>query len=159
MKNVIVYYTRTGKSKIIAEILSEILDNIDLFEIKEIDFLRRKGILGFIRTGIDCLIKRKSCLKKIPDIESYSNIIVVGPVWANKLCLPLLDCLNELAEQLKQKRIFVLTTSMKYTELKNEFLKKFNIIKYYNLVKVPVKKEKVKNKYITVFNKLKTEID
>lgn len=79
-KILIVYYSRTGKTKNAAEKLNEELD-CDIEEIY--DRVSRKGILGFIKSGHDATKGKMTAITgEIKDVSVYETIIICTPIWA-----------------------------------------------------------------------------
>lgn len=81
-KNIlIVFYSRTGTTKRVAEALRELF-NCDLEEI--IDNENRKGILGLINEGIDVFFRNTTDIGKIKlNPNNYDIVIIGSPVWAS----------------------------------------------------------------------------
>jgi flavodoxin len=83
MKALVVFYSRTGATKQVAEALAESL-NCDSEEL--IDTKKRGGPLGFLSAGKDAKAKK---LTKLTDIKrdpaSYDLVILGTPIWAGTL--------------------------------------------------------------------------
>ncbi|MCW4012693.1 MAG: flavodoxin domain-containing protein [Candidatus Bathyarchaeota archaeon] len=86
MKTVIVYFSRAGHTRKVANALAERLD-ADTVEITEPK--KRNGMLGFIKSG------RESMSNKIPeinpitaDISEYELLVLAAPIWAGNLSTP-----------------------------------------------------------------------
>ncbi len=80
MKSVILYYSRTGKTKFLAEKLREEL-GADLVEIR--DLKKRRGPFGFLRGARDAhLGLRTQVTPSSFDLSNYELIILGTPVWA-----------------------------------------------------------------------------
>jgi flavodoxin len=80
MKILVVYYSRSGVTRIVAQAITKILD-ADLEEI--IDLQYRKGPIGFLKSCLDAVRKKPSAIKpaqKNPEV--YDLIILCTPVWA-----------------------------------------------------------------------------
>jgi flavodoxin len=80
MKSLVVYYTRTGKTKSAAEAIAAQL-GADIEEI--VDLKKRKGALGWIGGGKDA--SRKSLTEIAPTQKSpadYDLVVVGTPIWA-----------------------------------------------------------------------------
>jgi flavodoxin len=85
LKTVVVYYSRSGNTKMIAELIGAQL-GADLEEL--IDTQRRAGMLGFLRSGRDAVKERTTQLAPLQHrLEDYDLIIVGTPVWAGH-CTP-----------------------------------------------------------------------
>ena len=83
MKKLILYYSRTGRTKNIAEIISKKL-GCDIEEI--IDIKKTSGIIGYLRGGNAA---RKGDLTEIKDLmknpEDYELTIIGTPIWGGKI--------------------------------------------------------------------------
>lgn len=83
MKNkeiLIVYYSRTGKTKKVAEKLKEEFD-CDIEEIY--DRTRRKGLFGFIRSGYDASKGKMTAITgEVKDVCDFKTVILCSPTWA-----------------------------------------------------------------------------
>ncbi len=80
MKSLVVYYTRTGKTKFVAETIAAQL-SADIEEI--VDLKKRGGTLGWIAAGKDSSQEKETEIaptKLSP--SNYDLIIVSTPVWA-----------------------------------------------------------------------------
>jgi len=81
MNHLVIYYSFSGKTKIIAEDLAK-KESADIFEIKDI---RRPGKLKAYTAGIIASIRGKAWRIIPPDIEitKYDKITILAPVWAD----------------------------------------------------------------------------
>lgn len=78
-KILVVYYSRTGHTKRIAEELAKKL-NADIEEI--IDLTSRKGIIGWLLGGRDGMKESTTNIKKLSkDCKNYSLVLVGSPIW------------------------------------------------------------------------------
>jgi flavodoxin len=82
MKKIVVYYSRTGNTRFVAEKIAEVL-KADLCEV--IDKKKRKGRLGFITGGYDATREKLTKITVSKSIEDYDLVIVGSPVWAGKI--------------------------------------------------------------------------
>ncbi|MBP8082720.1 MAG: flavodoxin [Spirochaetes bacterium] len=79
VKILIAYYSKTGTTKKVAEILSKKLD-ADIEELE--DKKKRSGILGWIFGGRDGMRKIPTEIGKIKhDISKYDVVLLGGPLW------------------------------------------------------------------------------
>ena len=86
-KTLIIYYSRTGKSKLISQVLQKEL-NAQMLEIKDLE--DRSGTLGYAGAGFDAFFDRHTTIEPVKaDLSPYSNIIVVSPIWNWKLSTPI----------------------------------------------------------------------
>lgn len=104
MRILIVYYSRTGNTKNIAEKIKKTL-NCDIEEIKE--KVNRLGIWGYIQSG------RESCVRETPkicdlrhDFSKYDLIIVGTPIWAFTLASPVRSFLVNHKNSIKKFAFF-----------------------------------------------------
>lgn len=82
-KTLIVYYSRTGNTRKLAENLREKL-NCQIEEI--VDVKSRKGIFGFVKSGMDAALKRDTTIKTSSiDLSQYDLVILGTPVWASNM--------------------------------------------------------------------------
>ena len=75
---VVVYYSRTGKTRWVAEQLASILD-ADLEEIRERK--DRSGFLGYLGAGKDAVLKREADLVSRHSVEGRKTVVIGMPVW------------------------------------------------------------------------------
>jgi len=80
MKTLVVYYSRSGNTKKVAEEISNRI-KCDIEEI--IDNKNRKGIIGWLRSGRDAHSKKLTTIKEIIKDPSKYDLVAIGtPVWA-----------------------------------------------------------------------------
>ncbi len=104
MKTLVVYYSRTGVTKKVAEILSVKL-KADLEEI--VDTQDRSGALGYLKAGRDATFKKLTKLVPIKRRLSDYDLVVVGtPVWAWTMSTPIKTFLTENKGKFNQVAFF-----------------------------------------------------
>ncbi len=83
----IMYYTRTGSNKIIAEHIQSHIPEAKLVGIKSND--DRSGILGFITCALDQWLDRDAAIT-VDDIQPAADdtIIMCAPIWLQQLSSP-----------------------------------------------------------------------
>ncbi len=87
MKTLIVYYSRTGRTKKIAEKIQSALDG-DIDRIQ--DTKNREGLLGWLSAGRDAEIKRTTKLKDVQLNPSNYEVIIIGsPTWNGHVSVPI----------------------------------------------------------------------
>jgi len=85
MKSLVVYYSRSGNTRFVAEKISQKIGG-DIEEI--IDKKRRKGPLGFVIGGFDATRGRKTDIAEMKKSPRDYDLIVLGtPMW-NKRTTP-----------------------------------------------------------------------
>lgn len=79
MKTLIVFYSRDGHTKKVAETLAQEM-KADLEEI--IDFKNRRGIIGWLCAGRDAMKKNLTKIKTGGQDPSNYDLVVIGtPIW------------------------------------------------------------------------------
>lgn len=112
-KYLILFYSKTGNSKFIAEKLSIALDS-DLKEIKPvINSLLVLFLLSLIKIGIPTNISKE-------DFENYDEIILVGPVWGGLLISPLRNTIKKCVKASRNMH-FAVTCETKEEEKDNKY--------------------------------------
>ncbi|MCX5886562.1 MAG: hypothetical protein NT096_11750 [Proteobacteria bacterium] len=82
LKGIVIFYTRTGKTRAIAEAISELYP-YDLQEI--IDLRDRSGLLGYISGVIDILFRPITEISpKELNLDSYNLLYIGAPIWGNR---------------------------------------------------------------------------
>jgi len=107
-KNVlIVYYTRTGKTKLVCETLQK---NLGATAIEIKDKKDRSGGVGYSGGSLDAAFDRHTDIEpKQIDFSPYTHIIIASPIWEWKLS-PAIHTLIE-AHNFAGKKILLLTTA------------------------------------------------
>lgn len=101
-KILVVYYSRTGHTKKIAEEISKNL-NADIDEI--IDLKDRKGMKGYITGGKDAIEKKLTEIRFSKEPKNYDLVIVGTPNWA-KTMPPAVRTYLEKNKNIKQIAFF-----------------------------------------------------
>lgn len=82
-KILVVFYSRTGTTKKVAEELACQL-NADIEEITDLKY--RDGVIGFIFGGRDAVLRRNTEIGEIKKDPSKYDLVVVGsPVWGRNI--------------------------------------------------------------------------
>ncbi len=82
MKSLVVYYTRTGNAKFVAETIAAELGS-DLEEV--VDLKKRAGKLGWISAGKDASQEKQTQIGPTSRVPQDYDLIVLGtPIWAWK---------------------------------------------------------------------------
>ncbi|HHF09558.1 flavodoxin [Thermococci archaeon] len=104
MKALVVYFSRTGNTKKIAESIAEEL-GCDIEEI--VDTKNRSGALGFMRSGKDAMRKSLTKIKDVKcDPSEYDLAIIGTPVWARRLSTPVRTFIHQYTNQLSKVAFF-----------------------------------------------------
>ena len=80
MNNLVVFYSWTGKTKVVAEELARIMGA----ELKEIEEVKpRKGFMG---SALAALLNLKSAIKPMNlRMQDYENVFIGTPIWASRI--------------------------------------------------------------------------
>ncbi|MFX1453593.1 MAG: flavodoxin family protein [Promethearchaeota archaeon] len=84
MKSLVVFYSRTGTTKKIAELISSNLKS----EIEEIiDTTKRTGfIIGFLKSGYAAMKEKLTIIEEIQKSPELYDLIILGtPIWASRM--------------------------------------------------------------------------
>jgi hypothetical protein len=103
MKSLVVYYSRTGYTRRVAESLARRL-NADL---EPIDAAPRPGVLGYLRCSLESLLKLQTAIRAPRhDPAAYGLVLVGGPVWFWGLSSPVRTWLQMRRRRLPQVAFF-----------------------------------------------------
>ena len=87
MRSLVVYYSRTGNTRKIAEELADALE-CDVEEI--VDTKKRSGPLGFMRSGRDASSGKLTVLQDIINDPSQYDLLIIGtPMWGGHVSTPI----------------------------------------------------------------------
>ena len=104
MKTLIVYFSRTGRTKLIAEEIQKILGG-DVEEIH--DTKTRTGIMGWLSAGRDAGAKALTSLKPVEKDPALYNLVVVGsPTWGGSVSTPIRTYLETYKASLPDVALF-----------------------------------------------------
>jgi len=93
MKALVIYYSRTGRTKKVAETISNIL-SCDIEEI--VDIKKRTGSLGFFHSGRQAIKKKLTVIKNTEKEPSEYDIVIIGtPVWVKTMSTPVRTYLDQ----------------------------------------------------------------
>jgi flavodoxin len=119
-KPIIVYYSRTGKTRIVANTLNDQL-SCEIEEIKSTE--DREGFWGVITCVLDSLLDRDDVIEPFnKDLKGYNPIIIASPIWIGKLSSPARTFIKQSGLNGKEVYI-VLTYNGSLTEEKENILK------------------------------------
>jgi len=106
MKSLVLYYSRTNKTKYVAEkIAQELKADIERITEKK----DRTGMLGYLSAGRDAMTKKGSVVNPIKSrIDDYDTIIIGQPVWGFTMVPAIRTFCNK--HNLKDKRIGLFCT-------------------------------------------------
>lgn len=104
MKGLIVYFSRTGRTRKVAEAI-QALTGFDMEEIKEAK--GRGGPIGWLKSGME------STRKMLPRIEaprhdlaSYDIVVIGTPIWASNMSSPVRAYITSHGPEIKAIALF-----------------------------------------------------
>ena len=107
IKSLVVFYSRTGITGIIARAIAERLGS-DVEEL--IDQKDRKGPLGFVISGKDAALKKQADIKQPEkDPSSYDLVLLGTPVWAGSMSCAMRTYLRMQKSKLENVAFFCTT--------------------------------------------------
>lgn len=104
MKTLIIYYSRTGTTKKLAEKLAAVL-GADLEGIK--DPTDRSGLKGYMNSGREAAFKKLALIDPIThNLKDYDLVLVGTPVWAFTISSPVRAFLENYKSEFKSWALF-----------------------------------------------------
>jgi flavodoxin len=126
-QTLIIYYSRSGKTKLISETLAKNI-GADILEIK--DPQDRAGWWGFMISGLDAFRHLHTPIEpEKPNTATYSTIIVATPIWSWNVSTPIHTLFEK--NSFDGKKLILLTTAnihiMKYEKFGDDapFIKRY----------------------------------
>ena len=85
MKTLVVYYSRSGRTRVASEKLAGLLGaSVEELREKGVD---RSGAMGYMKAGRDAMQKRAVELEPLKeDPAAFDLVVLAGPVWAFTVC-------------------------------------------------------------------------
>lgn len=104
MKPLIVYYSRTGNTEMVAEVLAEALP-CPVEKLR--DDVKRSGLLGWLRSGKQAMRGETTELKPLQhDLSDFDLVAVGTPVWAGTMSTPVRSFLEAQRDELPEVAFF-----------------------------------------------------
>ncbi|MBD3216027.1 MAG: flavodoxin [Candidatus Lokiarchaeota archaeon] len=105
MNVLVVYYTRTGNTRQIAEEITDKL-NADVEEI--IDKTKRSGIIGWLRSGYHAVREKLTEIEEMKKNPQDYDIIILGtPNWAGRLTPAIRTYISRYKDQFNKLAYFI----------------------------------------------------
>jgi len=104
MDILVVYYSRSGVTRTVAEKIAEML----AATVEElVDTKNRKGLLGFLGAVRDATRKKVVPIEPPTNNPADYDVVIIGtPVWANTVSSPVRTYLREHGEQIRRAGLF-----------------------------------------------------
>lgn len=110
VKTLVVYYSRTGNTKLIGHEIAAAL-GADVEELK--DGKNRAGPIGFLLSGMEAKRKTPVQLEKLVHNPAEYDVVVVGsPIWASTISTPTRTFLHQHRDSLKSVAWFCTSGSV-----------------------------------------------
>jgi flavodoxin len=120
MKSLVVYYTRTGNAKFIAE---KIAANIGADAEEIIDLKKRSGPIGFLLGGKDATQSKETKIGETKHSPKDYTLIIIGtPVWSSSPTPAIRTYINH--NDLSGKKVAIFLTTTKQNQKAMEKTKK-----------------------------------
>lgn len=104
MKTLVIFYSRTGVTKKVANELAKNL-NCDIEEI--IDTKNRNGTLGYISAGKDATLKKLTKIEQIKNNPSEYDLIIIGtPIWSFTMATAIRTYIHENKDKFQKVAFF-----------------------------------------------------
>ncbi|MBN1862222.1 MAG: hypothetical protein JW790_01075 [Dehalococcoidales bacterium] len=83
MKSLVIFYSLTGKTKLVAQTIAEAL-NAELVEIEEVK-PRKRGFATYLTVGFAAITNKESQIKPVNvNWNRYDMVFIGSPVWASR---------------------------------------------------------------------------
>jgi flavodoxin len=100
MKMLVLYYSRSGRSRTVAQAIAQKL-KADIQEI--IPLKGYKGLFGFIRGGYQATRGKTPAIKPLDkDLAAYDLVIFGTPIWGSRMASPLRTAITENKPKIKK---------------------------------------------------------
>jgi len=104
MQALVVYYSRSGKTK---QVATEIAKELQCDSEELVDTVNRSGIFGWINSGRQARAGALTKLMPIKNDPSKYDIVIIGtPVWASSMSTPVKTYIAENKDRLKNVAFF-----------------------------------------------------
>ncbi|MFX1496887.1 MAG: flavodoxin family protein [Promethearchaeota archaeon] len=104
MNNLIIFYSRTGNTKQLAELISQ-QGNWKFEEI--IDTKKRKGIIGFLKSGYEATRKKLTIIKELEKNPALFDSLILGtPIWNKRMSTPIRTFIVQNKSKMKKIAFF-----------------------------------------------------
>jgi len=125
MKTLVVFYSRTGHAKSLADVLAAAM-NADIEHV--LDVHPFKGPFGYIRGGYVAMRKMLThiCPPRFQP-RDYDQVIVVTPVWANRAAPAIRNYLDQYGDMCKKLQLFTVSKGPVGSAVRDDLESAFNI--------------------------------
>lgn len=159
MKTLVMYFFRSGHTEKIGKELASKID-ADVEKIK--DEKKRRGIIGWIRSGRDSIKKRTTSIQKLKYKPQEYNIVIVGtPVWAGDVPPATRTMLEKYQRKIDNVAFFSTSKSGETRKLYSTMAKTVGMdsISTLSITEKEIKKDNYKEKMDEFIDELTTYIE
>ena len=103
MKILVIYYSRSGRTKKIAKEINAKLGG-DMDEVR--DVVNRQGLVGWLRAGRDAGTKKLTEIKTEMDPSEYDLVVIGSPTWNGTVSTPVRTYITNNQEKLSKVACF-----------------------------------------------------
>lgn len=104
MSYIVVYYSRTGRTRKIGEIIATEA-NCDSEEI--IDTKKRTGFIGFLKSGKDATLKKLATIRDVQKNPELYNLIILGtPIWNKRITPAIRTYITDFKDKFRNVAFF-----------------------------------------------------
>jgi len=103
MKILVIYYSRSGRTKKIAKEINAKLGG-DMDEVR--DVVNRQGLVGWLRAGRDAGTKKLTEIKTEMDPSEYDLVVIGSPTWNGTVSTPVRTYITNNQEKLSKVASF-----------------------------------------------------
>jgi flavodoxin len=104
MPVLVVYYSRTGNTRRVAEAIADKL-HADIEVLRDTD--ERRGVAGFLRSGFQVISGKRARLEPVTsDLLEYDLVVIGSPIWGS-LSVPVRTYLEDHRGRFKRVGFFV----------------------------------------------------
>ncbi len=104
MNSLVVFYSRTGRTRKIGEIISTEA-NWDIEEI--IDTKKRTGFIGFLKSGKDATLKKLTNIRDVQKNPEIYDLIILGtPIWNKRMTPAIRTYITKFKDIIKNVAFF-----------------------------------------------------
>ncbi len=121
MKSVVIYYSLTGNTSLVAKMIAERIE-ADMIKLKPEKEIPSTGASKYFWGGKSVILNEKpKLLNDNLNLEGYDKLIIGTPIWAGSITPPINAFLSE--NVIKDKRIFLFATHSPGTNTNKCFAK------------------------------------
>jgi len=117
MKTLVVYYSRTGHTRSVAQKIAEIL-HADLDEI--IDKKNRSGMVGYLKAGKDAMTKANADIGYKLNPTDYDMVVIGTPIWGFTMTPALRTYLTAHSNSIKKVAFFATSGGSEFNKTAGE---------------------------------------